>query len=168
VYDNPNKIQEAKDKLFNLRQGSESIPLYIAKFKRLLYEAKGQDWPDLNKISTFRNGLSSTVRNRLTQQLTLPREYSKFIRVVQKLAGSSRPAPSFTSPPVQARGDTIDLSALELEFPDKQQRKQMARRIPALNQDELDINTLNVYGLDGLYVNKSFVPQFLLIIFFKP
>ena len=61
VFDNPNKVQEAEDRLFTLKQGLESIPNYIAKFERVLYKAKGQDWPDVNKISTFRNGLSSTI-----------------------------------------------------------------------------------------------------------
>ena len=61
VYDNPNKVQEAEDKLYALKQGTDSVPAYIAKFERILYEAKGQDWPDVNKISTFRNGLSSTI-----------------------------------------------------------------------------------------------------------
>jgi hypothetical protein len=41
VYDNPNKVQEAKDKLFALKQGTDSVPTFIAKFKRTLYEAKG-------------------------------------------------------------------------------------------------------------------------------
>jgi hypothetical protein len=53
VYDNPNKVQEAEDRLFTLKQGTDSVPTYIAKFERVLYEAKGQDWPDVNKISTF-------------------------------------------------------------------------------------------------------------------
>ena len=65
VYDNPNKVQEAEDKLFLLKQGTESLPAYVAKFERILYEARGQNWPDVNKISTFRNGLNSTIRGRL-------------------------------------------------------------------------------------------------------
>jgi hypothetical protein len=87
VYDNPNKVQEAEDKLLSLRQGTDSIPAYISKFERVLYEARGQDWPDINKISIFRNGLSSAIRNRLSQQLTLPSNYPEFIRIVQQLAG---------------------------------------------------------------------------------
>jgi hypothetical protein len=67
VYDNPNKVQEAEDKLYALKQGTDSLHAYIAKFKRILYEARGQDWPDVNKISTFRNGLNSMLRNRLAQ-----------------------------------------------------------------------------------------------------
>ena len=65
VYDNPNKVQEAEDKLFLLKQGTESLPAYVAKFERILYEAWGQNWPDVNKISTFRNGLNSTIRGCL-------------------------------------------------------------------------------------------------------
>jgi hypothetical protein len=67
VYDNPNKVQEAEDKLYALKQGTDSLHAYIAKFKRILYEARGQDWPDVNKISMFRNGLNSMLRNRLAQ-----------------------------------------------------------------------------------------------------
>jgi hypothetical protein len=65
VYDNPNKVQEAEDKLFSLKQGTNSIPAYIAKFEQVLYEARGQNWPDVNKISTFRNGLSQIIRSCL-------------------------------------------------------------------------------------------------------
>jgi hypothetical protein len=95
VYDNPNKVQEAEDKLLSLRQGTDSIPVYISKFERVLYEARGQDWPDINKISIFRNGLSSTIRNRLSQQLTLPSRYPDFIQVTQQLSGRSS---SFVTP----------------------------------------------------------------------
>jgi len=89
VYDNPNKVQEAEDKLYALKQGTDSLYIYIAKFERILYEARGQDWPDVNKISTFRNGLNSILRNQLTQQLNLPRKYPNFIQIVQQLAGRS-------------------------------------------------------------------------------
>src|SRR5205085_4438097 len=65
VYNNPNKVQEAEDKLYALKQGSDSLATYTAKFERVLYEARGQDWPNVNKISTFRNSLSLTVRGRL-------------------------------------------------------------------------------------------------------
>jgi hypothetical protein len=67
VYNNPNKVQEVEDKLLSLKQGTDSIRAYIDKFERVLYKASGQDWPDINKISVFWNGLSSTVRNRLGQ-----------------------------------------------------------------------------------------------------
>jgi hypothetical protein len=124
VCDNPNKVQEAEDKLLALRQGTDSIPVYISKFERILYEARCQDWPDINKISIFRNGLSSAVRNRLSQQLTLPQKYPDFVRIVQQLAGrgptvSFSPAPDSGSgnshsrtPQVVSRSDPMDLSTL--------------------------------------------------------
>lgn len=87
VYDNPNKVQEAEDRLLSLCQGNDSVPTYISTFERVLYEAHGQDWPDINKISIFRNGLSSTIRSRLNQQLNPPKKYSDFVRIVQQLAG---------------------------------------------------------------------------------
>ena len=34
VYDNPNKVQEAEDKLLSLKQGTDSVPAYVAKFTR--------------------------------------------------------------------------------------------------------------------------------------
>jgi hypothetical protein len=43
VYDNPNKVLEAEDKLYALKQGTDSLPAFIAKFERVLYEARGQD-----------------------------------------------------------------------------------------------------------------------------
>lgn len=97
VYDNPNKVQEAEDRLLSVKQQStDSLHNYVAKYERLLYEANAQDWPDVTKISTFRNGLSFTIRNRLAQQLNLPRTYPDFVKVVQQLAGrSSGPSQPF-------------------------------------------------------------------------
>jgi hypothetical protein len=65
--------------------------------------------------------------------------------MVLRLISTARPSSGFplysnSHPPVQARNNTIDLSAID--------RKQMARRIPAANQDEFDIETLNIYGLE--------------------
>ena len=100
VYNNPNKVQEAEDKLLALHQGTDSIPVYISKFERVLYKAYRQDWPDINKISIFRNSLSPTVRNRLSQQLNLPQRYPDFVRIVQQLAGrssGSSPGPGSSS-----------------------------------------------------------------------
>ena len=66
VYDNPNKVQEAEDKLHHLRQGTHSLSAYVAKFERVLYKAQGQNWPDTNKILTFRQGLNSQLRKALS------------------------------------------------------------------------------------------------------
>ncbi len=43
VYNNPNKVQEAEDKLYALKQGTNSLHVYTAKFERVLYKACGQD-----------------------------------------------------------------------------------------------------------------------------
>ena len=43
VYNNPNKVQETKNKLHHLRQGTNSLSAYITKFKRVLYKAQGQN-----------------------------------------------------------------------------------------------------------------------------
>ncbi len=48
---------EAEDKLYALKQGTDSLSTFITKFERIFYEARGQDWPDVNKISAFRQGL---------------------------------------------------------------------------------------------------------------
>jgi hypothetical protein len=82
VYDNPNSQQEAEDKLYALKQGTDSLPAFIAKFEQTLYEAGGQSWPDVNKISSFRNGLNSALHSRLQAQLNLPRVYVDFLRTV--------------------------------------------------------------------------------------
>ena len=122
--DNPNKTQEAVDRLHRIDQASESIPNYIAKFERMLYEAKGHNWDDDRKISAFRFGLNSTIKNRLAQQLELPSSYPQFLRAVQKLSSrsgtlgplnpthnpSSRPHTA-NAPPATARyGDPMDVS----------------------------------------------------------
>jgi hypothetical protein len=66
AFNNPNKTQEAINKLYRIKQSfSESIPNYIAKFKRLLYKAKGHNWDDDRKIIAFRFGLNFTIKNKL-------------------------------------------------------------------------------------------------------
>ena len=83
VYNNLNKVIEAEDKLYHLKQSPNNLAAaYIAKFERVLYEARGQDWPDASKISTFRQGLNSSIWNCLAQQLNLPRTYKEFLRIV--------------------------------------------------------------------------------------
>ena len=40
VYNNPNKVQEAEDRLLSLHQDTDSIPVYISKFERILHTAR--------------------------------------------------------------------------------------------------------------------------------
>ena len=137
VYDNPNKVQEAEDKLLSLRQGTDSIPAYISKFERVLYEAHGQDWPDINKISIFRNGLSSTVRNRLSQQLNLPSKYPDFIRIVQQLAGHS----SGSTPTTLARSDSHSGNSHSYS---QSRTPQVLQR----SSDAMDLSTIGINAID--------------------
>ena len=60
-------MQEAEDKLYSLKQGTESLYAFITKFERILYEARGQDWNDVNKITAFRQGLNTTIKSKLVQ-----------------------------------------------------------------------------------------------------
>jgi len=109
-------VQEAEDKLYSLKQGTESLHAFIAKFERILYEARGQDWNDVNKIAAFRQGLNTTIKSRLAQQLNLPRTYAKFIEIVQQLAGRSSTyehRDSEKKPYYLSRDhDTMDMSAI--------------------------------------------------------
>ncbi|EKD17701.1 hypothetical protein MBM_04070 [Drepanopeziza brunnea f. sp. 'multigermtubi' MB_m1] len=130
AYDNPNKIQEAEDKLLACKQGTDALHIYVSRFERLLHAARCQTWPDANKIIAFRNGLNSTIRTRLNGQLTLPITYTEYVHVTQQLgrssgsSGPSGPSHGFPRPsaPPQNRprtstgpspGDPMDLSAVE-------------------------------------------------------
>ncbi|QSZ31090.1 hypothetical protein DSL72_000651 [Monilinia vaccinii-corymbosi] len=86
MYDNPNKVQEAEDRLYTLEQGRDSIYTYIANFEKTLYEAQGQSWFDFRKISILRNGLNLGLKTRLNQLQHLPETYTEFVQVVQELA----------------------------------------------------------------------------------
>lgn len=122
--DNPNKTQEAEDKLHKIDQATDSVPAYIARFERLLFEAKGHNWEDPRKISAFRSGLNSTIKNRLAQQLVLPHSYPDFLRAVQKLSSrsaayNSNSGPSSSAPQVRfhnSRDDAMDTTAGAMHF----------------------------------------------------
>jgi len=95
VHHNPYAQQEARDRLTRIHQGEEGLSSYIARFERLLYEAGARDtWPDDVKISTFTNGLRSTLKASVHQQLIVPPEYNAYIQLVQQLDRRSRPQAS--------------------------------------------------------------------------
>ena len=109
VYYNPNKTQEAEERLYNLRQNtSESISVFIAKFERTLYEAEAYNWPDANKISLLRTALTPSIRSRLNQQLSLPKDYTGFLAIVQQLA--SRISSSSHTPFASTPGNSTSLT----------------------------------------------------------
>ncbi|KAG4427554.1 hypothetical protein IFR05_016965, partial [Cadophora sp. M221] len=84
-------------------------------------------WDDDRKISAFRFGLSSTIKNRLAQQLELPSSYPQFLRAVQKLSSrsgtlgssnlvsnpSSRPHTANAPPATTRYGDPMDVSNID-------------------------------------------------------
>lgn len=83
VYDNPNKVHKAEDRLLSIQQDtSNSVIAYISRFDRLLYEVKGQNWSDVTKISILRKSLALSIKYRLSQQLNLPQVYLNFLKVV--------------------------------------------------------------------------------------
>ena len=82
MYNSPTKVQDAEDKLHNYKQGTDSLAMYIVKFKRLLYKACCQAWLDYTKIISFCNGLNSVICGRLNNQLLLLLTYSKYIHTV--------------------------------------------------------------------------------------
>ena len=85
VYDNPNEVFEAEEAIYTIKQEDQPLSAYIAKFERLLFEAQGQNWPDTNKIITFRAGLSPALRKGLSLQLAPPSDYPGFLSLVQHL-----------------------------------------------------------------------------------
>ena len=89
VYDNPNKVQDAEERMMAIRQGEDSLSQYLAKFERVRYEARANTWPDHLVISVFRKGLSAKLRDRQSQQHSPPTTYSAYVQLVQQLASHS-------------------------------------------------------------------------------
>ena len=114
VHHNPYAQQEARDKLIHIRQGEEGLSAYIARFERLLYEAGAKDsWPDDIKISTFTNGLRSTLKIPVQQQLTVPSDYNGYVQLVQQLDRRSRSAAPRPPAPAPA-GDPMQIGSVEI------------------------------------------------------
>ena len=126
VFDNPNKVQQAEDRLLPLRQGRDSAPTYISKFERVLYEARGQNWPDINKISIFRNGLNSTIRDGLSEQLNLPQRYPDFVRIVQQLASQS----SSSTVPFDDGSEATDIGGIAINSINIRSPQSTPRSVP--------------------------------------
>lgn len=91
IYEDPNKIEKATSKLSHIKQGNDSFTIYLARFERLLYEARANKWPAAAQIAALRAGLDSSMNTKLATQLTLPMEYSDFVKVLQRLASQSQP-----------------------------------------------------------------------------
>ena len=96
VYDSPNKVQDAEDKLFELKQGNqEAIPTYTSRFERMLYKAQDQKWSEDRKIATCQQGLIPSIRKSLRSQLDPPKDYPSYARMVLRLVGTTQTYPLF-------------------------------------------------------------------------
>jgi hypothetical protein len=90
IYEDPNKASRASDRLTQLRQGTDSLPHFLAKFERTLFEAQALDWPDSAKISTLRAGLNDHLKRKLEVQLAVPAKYDDFVRALHQLSGHAK------------------------------------------------------------------------------
>lgn len=104
IYEDPNKVGRASERLTQLRQGTDSLPHFLAKFERTLFEAQALDWPDLAKISTLRAGLNDHLKRKLEVQLVVPVRYDDFVRALHQLSGYAKSA-SFAPAAVTAPHD---------------------------------------------------------------
>jgi len=83
---NPREHQEAVQRLASVRQrDDESLIAYLARFERLIHEAKANSWPDVSRVSALHRGLRQSLRQRLEEshdslfELT----YQEYVEVVQ-------------------------------------------------------------------------------------
>lgn len=141
IHDNPNKTNEAAERLHTIKQGDTHVAAYTQKFERLLFEARGDKWDDIVKINYFKAGLSTTLKNRLSQQLDLPDTYSDFLKTVQRLdRRSDHTYPSTGGGKLtQNGGDKMDLSvntisAIRPESPETRARAHARSASPSQRQ----------------------------------
>jgi hypothetical protein len=98
IYANPHKIREAKDRLNRLTQGSDSLSTYVAKYERLVGEARVGHYPDDAKIEAFRRGLSRTTLEKITNKGEEPTEIDAYIAYVQRIVSSYASVPYTPAP----------------------------------------------------------------------
>lgn len=114
LFDDPNKIRDAEDKLQSLQQGpDDSLPTYLAKFERLLYKAKANLWPNTTKIALLRKGLNKAARARLDGQVLVPDNYNDFVTLLQKLSGRNGGGPRSGSS--THTGDPMNIGAISVK-----------------------------------------------------
>lgn len=142
AYDSPTKVQEAEERLLKCSQGTDNLSTYIARFERLLYEARVQSWPDHSKIISFRQGLNSTIRGRLNSQLSLPSTYSEYVKTVQQLSSRST---QYATPSFEAKGPVSILKP-----PIREPYHQHRRVDTHGGGDPMDIGQLNSIEINHL------------------
>jgi hypothetical protein len=68
------------------QQPDEAFSAYLARFERTLYEAGAHGWPDLAKVSALRAGLGDSIKKKLEVQLTIPDDYTTFVKALHQLS----------------------------------------------------------------------------------
>ena len=91
----------------------------------------------------FRNGLNSTIRGRLNQQLNLPARYPEFVRIVQQLSGRSTTAPSAPLPSTalvhtsqSRRPEPMDINSISLNAIDISPTVPRARSVSPARREQ--------------------------------
>ena len=90
IYEDPNKVEKATNKLSRIKQNNDTFMVYLSRFERLIFEAQAHEWPDAAKIAALHASLDFAIYQKLNTQLTLPSKYDDFIKILQHLsAGTS-------------------------------------------------------------------------------
>ncbi|KAJ5106588.1 hypothetical protein N7456_003263 [Penicillium angulare] len=79
--------KEAEIHLLSIKQGSDSLTGYIARFDDMLDDIRTKNLSDSEKISAFRRGVHSKVGIRLNECASLPETYQELLCIVQGLSG---------------------------------------------------------------------------------
>ncbi|KAM3077519.1 hypothetical protein ACMFMG_006857 [Clarireedia jacksonii] len=86
---------------------TDSLSTYIAKFERLVGEARVRYYPDDVLIKSFRKGLPKATQARLIDRGPEPIELDNFIVYVQRLVNPTSTSPFILHSPVVVQTSTI-------------------------------------------------------------
>lgn len=100
---NPRERQEAVQRLTLIRQrDEESLIAFLARFERLVYEAKALEWPETTRIATLHRGLRSSLRQSLEESndSLFSLSYDAYIELIQSFDRRARRPQAQSSQPV--------------------------------------------------------------------
>jgi len=100
---NPREHQEAIQRFSQIRQrDDESIIAYLARFERLLFEARASSWPEISRITTLHRGLRQSLRQKLEESndSLFSLSYNQYVEAIQSVDRRSKRFQ--TSPPDQS------------------------------------------------------------------
>ena len=98
IYDDPNKRERATNELNTLRQG-KNVPFsrFLPLFEKLLAEAGGLDWPDVNKINALKFTLHPDLRDAFAA-VKPPTVFEEYVSELLGLASRKEAARATTTP----------------------------------------------------------------------